>query len=489
MTALVELPEFEGQGEVLKPYVPRLLIEWVRDSPEIPHRQVEGALAFVDISGFTALTERLARRGKVGAEILRDTLDGVFNALLDEAYQWGAGLIKWGGDALLLLFDGPGHEARAARAAWEMQRTIERVGRIRVGGGTVTLRMSIGITSGPIDFFTAGSVHRELLVVGPTATETAEIEAAAEAGEIGISSGARPPPRPVVCRPAAGRRAAARRAAGRRSAAGARRGRRQRPRRGVVHPDRLARPRAARAERARAPHDHRSLHRPDGHGRPARAPRSSRVRAGARAAHQLDPGGGASPRGALQSHGHLEGEREDAAHRRGPVEHRSRRGADAPHAARGDGRARRGADAGRRQHGPGLHRRLRPPLPPRLQRVRRRDQHGCAGHGSRGDRVRSSPPRSCSSGRAPPLRRHRSRRSWPRARPSRSQPRSSGRSSGEGASAAQRRPSSAGTPSSRFCSASSKTSGKETAGSSRSAAPPVPVGHVSSRSSSTVLRT
>ena len=187
MTAPVDLREFAGQGDVLKPYVPRLLIEWVRDSPELPYRQVEGSLAFVDISGFTALTERLARRGKVGAEILRDTLDGVFNALLDEAYLWGAGLIKWGGDALLLLYDGPGHEARAARAAWEMQRTIERVGRLRVGADTVTLRMSIGITTGPIDFFTTGSVHRELLVVGPVATETAEIEAVADAGEIGLS--------------------------------------------------------------------------------------------------------------------------------------------------------------------------------------------------------------------------------------------------------------------------------------------------------------
>ena len=95
--------------------------------------RVEGSLAFVDISGFTALTERLARRGKVGAELMRDTLDGVFTALLDEAYDWGAGLLKWGGDALLLLFDGPVMHARAARAAWEMQRTIERVGRLRVG--------------------------------------------------------------------------------------------------------------------------------------------------------------------------------------------------------------------------------------------------------------------------------------------------------------------------------------------------------------------
>ena len=48
---------------------------------------------------------------------MRDTLDGVFTALLDEAYDWGAGLLKWGGDALLLMFDGPDHEKRAARAA------------------------------------------------------------------------------------------------------------------------------------------------------------------------------------------------------------------------------------------------------------------------------------------------------------------------------------------------------------------------------------
>jgi class 3 adenylate cyclase/tetratricopeptide (TPR) repeat protein len=177
----------EGQDELLKPYVPRLLVEWLRDSPEAAHRTVEGSLVFVDISGFTALSERLARRGKIGAELMRDTLDGVFRALLDEAYEWGAGLLKWGGDALLLLFDGPEHPARAARAAWEMQRTLDRVGRLRAGGGTITLRMSIGISTGSIEFFLAGSVHRELLLAGPVTSETLVIEGIADAGEIGIS--------------------------------------------------------------------------------------------------------------------------------------------------------------------------------------------------------------------------------------------------------------------------------------------------------------
>ena len=185
MTVLTELPE--GQGEVLKPYVPRFLIEWVHQSPDTHYRAVDGSLVFVDISGFTALSERLARRGKIGAELMRDMLDGVFRALLDEAYEWGAGLLKWGGDALLLLFDGPGHPSRSARAAWEMQRTIERVGRLQAGGGTVTLRMSIGIATGQIEFFTAGSVHRELLIAGPAHTETVTIEGIADAGEIGIS--------------------------------------------------------------------------------------------------------------------------------------------------------------------------------------------------------------------------------------------------------------------------------------------------------------
>ena len=155
-------------AEILRPYIPRLTIRWLAEEPGSNYRVVEGSMVFVDISGFTALTERLAKKGKIGAELMRDTLDGVFKALLDEAYDFGAGLLKWGGDALLLLFDGAEHEKRACRAAWEMQRTIDRVGRLNVSGGRVTLRMSVGIGTGTFHFFMTGSVHRELVVAGPT---------------------------------------------------------------------------------------------------------------------------------------------------------------------------------------------------------------------------------------------------------------------------------------------------------------------------------
>lgn len=45
------------------------------------HRRIPGTLAFVDISGFTRLTERLARRGKVGAEEMSDLLSATFAEL------------------------------------------------------------------------------------------------------------------------------------------------------------------------------------------------------------------------------------------------------------------------------------------------------------------------------------------------------------------------------------------------------------------------
>jgi class 3 adenylate cyclase/tetratricopeptide (TPR) repeat protein len=171
----------------LRPYVPKLVIDWLRETPESRYRQVEGSLAFVDISGFTNLTERLSRKGKVGAEEMNQILNACFADFLDSAYDFGAGVIKWGGDAVLLLFEGDKHEARAARAAWEMQRTMRRVGRIKTASGAVTLRMSIGISSGAYDFFLVGDLHRELVITGPGATQTVLMESAADAGEVALS--------------------------------------------------------------------------------------------------------------------------------------------------------------------------------------------------------------------------------------------------------------------------------------------------------------
>ena len=174
-------------GDPLAPYVPRLVVDWLADDPQRGHRTVAGTLVFADISGFTALTERLAVRGKAGAEEMGDLLNAVFEQLLTAAYDYGANLIKWGGDAVLLLFDGAHHVERACAAAWNMQATMKRTGRLTTSAGVVRLGMSIGVHTGEADFLLVGRLHRELIVTGPVATTTAQMEKIAQRGEVVVS--------------------------------------------------------------------------------------------------------------------------------------------------------------------------------------------------------------------------------------------------------------------------------------------------------------
>src|SRR3954453_239111 len=171
----------------LVPFVPRLTVEWLQNTPELRWLEQEGTLAFVDISGFTAMSERLWNSGRAGAEEVTEVMNATFSALLEVAYGQGGGLLKFGGDALLLLYDGDDHAARAARAAFERRRTLRAIGGPRTSAGSVTLKMHAGLHSGCFQFFLVGGSHRELLVTGPAATRVVEMEAASEAGEILVS--------------------------------------------------------------------------------------------------------------------------------------------------------------------------------------------------------------------------------------------------------------------------------------------------------------
>src|SRR6476646_807055 len=129
----------------LVPFVPRLTLEWLRDQPDRLAYELDSTVAFVDISGFTAMSEQLSNLGKAGAEEVNDVMNATFAALLDVAYAEGGGLLKFGGDALLLLYEGEHHTRRAARAAFEMRRTLRAIGRPRTSAGAITLHMHAGI--------------------------------------------------------------------------------------------------------------------------------------------------------------------------------------------------------------------------------------------------------------------------------------------------------------------------------------------------------
>ncbi len=170
-----------------RPYVPRLALEWVAATPDSRARTVDASLLGLDIAGFTALSERLTARGKLGAEELIALISRCYSGLIEIAERYGGDVLKFRGDALLLLFEGDRHEDRAARAALAMQFYIAGAGTGESSVGPVTLGMAGGLVSGPCHFFLVGEHQRELIVCGPAASAALALEDAAGSGEILVS--------------------------------------------------------------------------------------------------------------------------------------------------------------------------------------------------------------------------------------------------------------------------------------------------------------
>ena len=153
----------------LAEYVPSIAAEWEEVRGAERWQLVDGTLCLVDISGSTALFERLAAQGRVAAEELTDLLSDVFSRMIDRVQERGGTQLKFGGDALLSLFTGRDHATQAAPAA-----ESRCAGSCAPPWGTTTLgrlplRMSAGVESGAIHLFLAGDAHHELVVAGPVA--------------------------------------------------------------------------------------------------------------------------------------------------------------------------------------------------------------------------------------------------------------------------------------------------------------------------------
>ena len=187
MGARGEVPAAPADAALLAPYLPRAVIRELALEPAAAVRSLPGTLVFADVTGFTRLSERLARIGAEGAEQISDAIGASFATLLEVAYANGGGLLKFGGDALLLHFEGDGHAERACRAAIGMRRALRAAGAIATPGGRTALRMSVGVHSGTLHLFLAGRTHREPVVAGPAVTAVLRMERAARAGDIVVS--------------------------------------------------------------------------------------------------------------------------------------------------------------------------------------------------------------------------------------------------------------------------------------------------------------
>lgn len=179
----------------VRTYLPRVVAQARLADPSAP--AVSGSftratLLFVDISGFTAMSERLTQLGREGAEVITGIVNEYFAAMLDIIAQHGGDLFKFGGDALLVCFSGDGAAARGCWAALEMQEAMERFAVIHTAQGAFHLRMKAALGTGGLVLVSLGSPDRlEFAVMGPAVEQVARAEDLAEAGEVVVDQATR----------------------------------------------------------------------------------------------------------------------------------------------------------------------------------------------------------------------------------------------------------------------------------------------------------
>ena len=148
---------------------------------------IDATLLFADVSGYTALTERLAVLGRAGAEAVTVAVNRCFELLVGCVLDQRGDVLRFGGDALFVAFEGNDRVARAVTAAEAMQRVIASLPPVEVPGGAVVLRQSIGVHDGRVVMHRWAGSWVEVVPVGAAVSEVLRNEAGAGAGEVAIS--------------------------------------------------------------------------------------------------------------------------------------------------------------------------------------------------------------------------------------------------------------------------------------------------------------
>lgn len=124
-----------------------------------------GAALFADISGFTPLTEALARDlgPQRGAEELTRHLNLVYDALIQELHRYSGSVIGFSGDAITCWFNND-NGLRATACALAMQQAMQPFTSVEIPGGkSISLAMKAAVTIGSVRRFIVGDPEIQVI--------------------------------------------------------------------------------------------------------------------------------------------------------------------------------------------------------------------------------------------------------------------------------------------------------------------------------------
>ena len=111
---------------------------------------------FLDISGFTAMTERLMQEGKEGAEILAKIINNIFEPVINTVYSVGGFISTFAGDAFTVVFAN-NKELNSIAAASEIVNIFKEYGKQQTKFGDFELFVKIGLSYGTVDWGIIGT--------------------------------------------------------------------------------------------------------------------------------------------------------------------------------------------------------------------------------------------------------------------------------------------------------------------------------------------
>lgn len=179
--------------ETLASYLPASILRKAAEDIEQFNQPMsdtfQAAVLFADISGFTALTERLASRGGAGAEDLTRLLNAYLGQLVSIVLDHGGDIVKFAGDAVLALWP---RTSDAVSLSDVIQRTAECSLEIQAKlhdhpvAEDVRLSLKLAISAGTVVTATLGGVFKrwEYLVAGTPLAQVGEANARANPGQI-----------------------------------------------------------------------------------------------------------------------------------------------------------------------------------------------------------------------------------------------------------------------------------------------------------------
>ncbi|MGB4979018.1 MAG: tetratricopeptide repeat protein [Anaerolineae bacterium] len=156
--------------------------------------QTTGAALFVDISGFTPLTEALVEilGPQRGAEELTRYLNQVYDTLIAELDRFGGSVIGFSGDAITCWLDGD-QGRRATACALAMQEAMRPFQSAPLPNtGAISLAVKATVAVGPVHRFVVGDPALQVIDVlsGITLNHLAQAEHHAEKGEVLLTAAA-----------------------------------------------------------------------------------------------------------------------------------------------------------------------------------------------------------------------------------------------------------------------------------------------------------